>query len=88
MGTPDVPTIINIRSTEDYARDTALIPSARCVSHQTILNTPQETPQEKSGNPTVGKTVIGCQHGHKVSHGAAAFLLTPGVAAEVLSGGL
>ena len=47
-----------------------------------------KTPREKSGDPYVGKTVVGCQHGHKVSHGAAAFLRTPGVAAEVLSGGL
>ena len=86
--TPDVPTIINMRSTEDYARDTALIPSARCVSHQTILNTPQETPREKSGNPSVGKTVVGYQQSHKTSHGATALLPTPGVAAEVLSGGL
>ena len=91
IGTPDVPTIIDMRSAEDYARDAALIPLARRVSHQTRLNTPQETPRVKSRyksvNPFVAKTVAVCQQGHKIAHGAMALLRTRGVPAKVSSGG-
>ena len=74
---------IGTRLAEGYARDTALIPSSRRISHQTVLNTLQDKPQD---TPT-GKTVVVCHEGHKVSHGAAAVLRAQGVPAEVLSGG-
>ena len=83
IGTFDAPKIINTRLAEDYARDTALIPSSRRVSHHSILNTLQEMPQDTP----IGKTVVVCQEGHKVSHGAAAVLRAQGMPAEVLSGG-
>ena len=83
IGTPDAPRIIDTRLAEDYVRDIALIPSSRRISHQTVLNTLQDKPQD---TPT-GKTVVVCHEGHKVSHGAAAVLRAQGVPAEVLSGG-
>jgi hypothetical protein len=46
IGTFDAPKIIDTRLAEDYARDTALIPSSRRVSHQTVLNTLSEKPQD------------------------------------------
>ena len=83
IGTPNAPRIIDTRLAEDYARDTALIPSSRRISHQTVLNTLQDKPQDTP----IGKTVVVCQEGHKVSHGAAAVLRAQGMPAEVLSGG-
>ena len=80
IGTFDAPKIIDTRLAEDYARDTALIPSSRRVSHHSILNTPSDKPQDTP----IGKTVVVCHEGHKVSHGAAAVLRTQGMPAEVL----
>ncbi|MBT4831120.1 MAG: hypothetical protein HON80_11185, partial [Marinovum sp.] len=81
IGTFDAPKIIDTRLAEDYARDTALIPSSRRVSHHSILNTLSNKPQDTP----IGKTVVVCQEGHKVSHGAAAVLRAQGMPAEVLS---
>ena len=61
IGTPNAPRIIDTRLAEDYARDTALIPSSRRILHQTVLNTLQDKPQD---TPTA-KTVVVCQQGHK-----------------------
>ena len=83
IGTFDAPKIIDTRLAEDYARDTALIPSSRRVSHHSILNTLSNKPQDTP----IGKTVVVCHEGHKVSHGAAAVLRAQGMPAEVLSGG-
>lgn len=83
IGTFDAPRIVDTRLAEDYGRDTALIPSSQRVSHQTVLNTLHDKPQD---TPT-GKTVVVCHEGHKVSHGAAAVLCAQGMPAEVLSGG-
>jgi len=83
IGTPNAPRIIDTRLAEDYARDTALIPSSRRILHQTVLNTLQDKPQD---TPTA-KTVVVCQQGHKISNGTAAVLRAQGVPEEVLSGG-
>jgi rhodanese-related sulfurtransferase len=83
IGTFDAPKIIDTRLAEDYARDTTLIPSSRRISHQTVLNTLQEKPQDTP----IGTTVVVCHEGHKVSHGAAAVLRAQGMPTEVLSGG-
>ncbi|MBT6543582.1 MAG: sulfurtransferase, partial [Rhodobacteraceae bacterium] len=83
IGTSDAPRIIDTRLAEDYARDTALIPSSRRISHQIILN----TLPDKAQDPPIGKTVVVCQQGHKISNGTAAVLRAQGVPEEVLSGG-
>ena len=83
IGTFDAPKIIDTRLAEDYGRDTALIPSSQRVSHQTVLNTLQEKPQDTP----ISKIVVVCHEDHKVSHGAAAVLRAQGMPAEVLSGG-
>ena len=83
IGTPNAHRIIDTRLAEDYARDTALIPSSRRILHQTVLNTLQDKPQDT----LTAKTVVVCQQGHKISNGTAAVLRAQGVPEEVLSGG-
>ena len=83
IGTFDAFKMIDTRLAEDYARDTTLMPSSRHISHQKVLNTLQEKPQDAP----IGITVVVCHEGHKVSHGTAAVLRAQGMTAEVLSGG-
>ena len=74
IGTFDAPKIIDTRLAEDYARDTALIPSSRRVSHHSILNTLQEKPQDTP----IGKTVVVCQRAIKLPMGQRLFCARKG----------
>ncbi|WP_050522706.1 chromate resistance protein ChrB domain-containing protein [Pseudorhodobacter wandonensis] len=90
IGTPDCPTLIDVRTDEDFNADPRLIPTARRISHQDIsLQTafaqnafPQNGPQQNGPH-----AVVICQHGLKLSHGAAAVLRCLGATAESLEGG-
>ncbi len=77
IGTPDAPTVFDVRTPEDVAALPRLIPTARRVAHDAI--------------PTLtdppGRAIVVCTKGRKLSEGVAAWLRTLGWRAEVLEGG-
>jgi rhodanese-related sulfurtransferase len=77
IGTPDAPTIIDVRTAEDIAALPRVIPTSRLVPH-TAIATLTDPP---------GHAIVVCTKGLKLSEGAAAWLRTLGWEAEVLEGG-
>jgi rhodanese-related sulfurtransferase len=77
MGTPDAPTIIDVRLDEDLATDPHLVPTSRVIPHTAI--DPLTDPP--------GRAIVVCKRGRKLSEGAAALLRAKGWKAEVLEGG-
>jgi rhodanese-related sulfurtransferase len=77
IGTPDAPTIFDVRIAEDLAALPRLIPTSRLLPHGDIA-TLADPP---------GKAITVCTKGRKLSEGAAAWLRTLGWQAEVLEGG-
>ena len=77
IGTPDAPTILDVRTAEDIAALPRLIPGARLLPHDQIatLTVPP------------GRVITVCTKGKKLSEGAAAWLRSQGWQAEVLEGG-
>jgi rhodanese-related sulfurtransferase len=77
IGTPDAPTILDVRLAEDIAALPRLIPTSLCLPHTEV--------------PTLalppGRAIVACARGRKLSEGAAAWLRTKGWQAEVLEGG-
>ena len=76
IGTPDAPTLVDVRIPEDLARDPRLIPGSILRAHD----------QFSAANLT-GRVVVICAKGRKLSEGVAALLRTQGIPAEVLEGG-
>lgn len=76
IGTPDCPTILDVRLPEDLAADPFLLPTARVVPYQTVADLALD-----------GPVVVTCKAGRKLSEGAAALLRAKGLRAEVLEGG-
>ncbi|MET1411282.1 sulfurtransferase/chromate resistance protein [Roseibium sp. HPY-6] len=79
IGTPDAPVIVDARIDEDFNDDPCLIPGSFRHPHSRI----DEIATRLHGR----KVVIACWKGLKISEGAAAFLRSSGVAAEILEGG-
>ncbi len=79
IGTPDCPTIIDVRIDEDFAADPFLIPGA--IRH------PFTDMQNLALKLQNSKTIVYCQKGFKISQGAAALLRNMGIEAETLEGG-
>lgn len=80
LGTPGAPVIIDLRTDEDFAADPFVIPTAIRLAfddHQAIL-------AATTGKPSV----LLCQKGKKLSHGAAARVRAAGQRADVLEGGM
>ncbi|WP_431300296.1 chromate resistance protein ChrB domain-containing protein [Tabrizicola sp. BL-A-41-H6] len=77
IGTPDAPTIYDVRLAEDIAADPRLIPTSIALPHGGFDPAPRVT----------GPVVVACQRGRKLSEGVAALLRTQGIAAETLDGG-
>jgi rhodanese-related sulfurtransferase len=77
IGTPEAPTIIDVRTAEDIAALPRVIPTARLIPH-TAIPTLSEPP---------GRAIVVCTKGLKLSEGAAAWLRTQGWQAETLEGG-
>lgn len=80
IGTPDAPTVLDVRLPEDFATDPRLIPASRRMAHTAFDARPDLPP----GRPIV----VCCQRGRKLSEGVAALLRHHGVLAEVLEGGM
>lgn len=79
IGTPEAPILIDVLSDDDFALDPRLIPTARRQAHDQLEQLLPELADQR--------TVVICQKGKKLSHGAAALLRSHGIAAEVLTGG-
>jgi rhodanese-related sulfurtransferase len=80
IGTPDAPTIIDVRIPDDFAADPRLIPTSRRMAHTSFDALPDL--------PLNQPVVVSCQRGKKLSEGVAALLRHKGFRAEVLEGGL
>lgn len=78
IGTQSSPAILDVRTDEDFAADPRLIPGASRMSHTQVT---------RANSFSKHPVVVVCQHGRKLSEGAAAWLRHLGAAAEVLEGG-
>ncbi len=78
IGTPNAPTIIDVRTDEDFAADPRLIPGAIRRDYRQVMDWAEGL---------TGPLVVLCQKGQKLGHGVAAHLRAVGSAAEVLEGG-
>ena len=77
VGTPDAPTIFDVRIPEDIAALPRLIPTSLCLPHRDIA----------ALDLAPGRAIVACTKGRKLSEGAAALLRAKGWQAEVLEGG-
>lgn len=77
VGTPDAPTILDVRLPEDRAALPRLIPGSIVAAHDAV--DAEALPRRRA--------VVVCMRGKKLSEGAAALLRVQGIAAEVLDGG-
>jgi rhodanese-related sulfurtransferase len=80
IGTPHCPTIVDVRTDEDFAAFPSLLPGAVRRRYESV---PDWAPQFL-GRPVV----VHCRKGGGISAGAAAWLRTAGVPAETLEGGI
>lgn len=78
IGTPDAPTVFDVRVAEDIAALPRVVPTARLIPHDQIA-TLTDPP---------GRAIVVCTKGRKLSEGAAAWLRSMGWQAEVLEGGI
>ena len=79
VGLPGAPTIVDVRTPDDFNADPRLLPAAARRDFQAVTQWASEF---------VGRRVaVVCQKGQKLSQGAAAWLRHEGCAAEVLEGG-
>lgn len=78
VGTPNAPTIIDVRNDEDFATDPRLIPGSVRRDYRAVADWAPELN---------GLSVVLCQKGQKLGHGVAAYLRAAGKVAEVLEGG-
>tara|TARA_R110002020_G_scaffold69730_9_gene181466 strand:- start:37636 stop:38448 length:813 start_codon:yes stop_codon:yes gene_type:complete len=78
IGTPNLPTIIDVRNDEDFGSDPRLIPGSIRRDFRYVA---------EWGAGISGPTIIFCQKGQKLGHGVAAHLRAMGKQAEVLEGG-
>ena len=79
IGTANAPTLIDVRTDEDFAVDPHLIPGAARRSHVDV--------QDWASRLTGQSAVVVCNKGQKLSEGTAAWLRCSGISAEVLEGG-
>ncbi|WP_407152046.1 chromate resistance protein ChrB domain-containing protein [Bradyrhizobium sp. ORS 86] len=79
IGTANAPTLIDVRTDEDFAADPRLIPGATRRSHLDV--------QDWASRMTGQSVVVVCHKGQKLAEGTAAWLRCSGVSAEILEGG-
>jgi rhodanese-related sulfurtransferase len=79
VGLPNAPTIVDVRTSEDFNIDPRLLPTAQRRDYQTVGSW---------ANDLAGSSVVViCRAGLKLSHGVAAWLRSAGIQAESLEGG-
>lgn len=79
IGTANAPTIVDVRTDEAFSADPRLIPGA--------VRRHAEDVAEWAADFRGRNVVAVCREGHKLSHGAAAWLRQAGADAEALDGG-
>ena len=79
VGTPEAPVILDVRNAEHMTEDPRFIP---CARHHDATQVAQWGERYRGR-----RVVVSCQHGHKLSQGAAAWLRSLGIEAESLEGG-
>ena len=79
VGTPHAPTIVDVRTEEDFAADPRLIPGA--------VRRPATSAADWAPALAGQSVVTVCQRGRKLSEGAAAWIRQAGGSAEALAGG-
>ena len=79
IGTPDAPTILDVRIADDIARDPRMLPGARFRDFRNVV--------DWVGDFTGQSVAVVCQRGQKLSQGVAAWLRQSGTRAENLEGG-
>src|SRR5262245_18659403 len=79
IGTPKCPTLIDVRTDDDFQRSPSLVPAS--MRHP-YANVAEWAPAFRGGS-----AIVICQKGQKLSQGAAALLRHEGVAADILEGG-
>jgi rhodanese-related sulfurtransferase len=79
VGTPDAPTIIDVRTPDDFTLDPRMLPADRRRGHASVATWAAEYDGQS--------VVVVCQHGLKLSQGVAAWLRHAGADAESLEGG-
>jgi rhodanese-related sulfurtransferase len=79
IGTPNCPSLIDVRTDDEWAAAPLLIPGSVRRQHRDSL----AWAGEFAGRPVI----VTCQSGAKISQGVAALLRHAGVPAEVLEGG-
>jgi rhodanese-related sulfurtransferase len=79
VGTPKCPTLIDVRTDEDFSADPRLIPGAARLSHADVA----DWAEDFSGRSAIAI----CQRGLKLSQGVAAWLRHCGATAESVEGG-
>ena len=79
IGTPDAPTIVDVRTDEDFQTDSRFIPTAFRVDYTQALNVPKALLRDK--------VVVYCQKGKKLSEGVAALFRSRNISAEILIDG-
>ena len=79
IGTPHAPTIIDVRTDEDFAAVPRLIPGSRRRAATEVADWAPSLAGRSA--------VLVCQGGRKLSEGAAAWVRHAGGAAETLAGG-
>ena len=65
IGTPDCPVVIDVRTADDFARDSRLLPASVRRSHEQV--------EAWSPEFTNRSVVAACNRGQKLSQGAAAW---------------
>lgn len=79
LGTPDCPSLLDVRLAEDIDLNPRLIPTARHIRAQDVA--------PLAGSLQNRRVVVICHRGRKLSEGAAALLRHHGIRAETLEGG-
>ena len=96
VGTPKCPTLIDVRSSDDFQKNPRLLPGAVQRRHDTVADWAQTLASTLAGAPPADQSgallrgtsaIIVCQKGLKLSQGVAAMLRHEGIAADVLDGG-
>jgi rhodanese-related sulfurtransferase len=79
IGLAQTPSIVDVRSDDDYRADPCLLPGSLRRDHRSVW---QWAPEYRGRS-----VVVVCQKGQKLSEGAAAWLRHEGISAETLEGG-
>ena len=79
VGLPDAPSMIDVRTAEDFDADPRIIPAALRRNPLTV----DVWAEAYRGR----RAVVSCRHGGKLSQGVAAWLRNEGIEAESLEGG-